>query len=136
MIEKYLLYPEIVCTTLHTEIKNKEDLYDYSIGKMVIDLDNHIIYCSRNIIPITKNGKISQSIKYYAHIGIFIFNRNFLNNYIDHLNTPLQQTEDIEWLKIIEMGYRIKTYEAIEYHEMGVNTENDYKKLLKKYQKN
>lgn len=133
MIEKHLLHPEIVCTTLHTEIKDEKDLYDFSIGKMVLDLNNHIMYCSRNTIPITKNGKISKNIPYYAHIGIFIFNRHFLKKYIAHDNTPLQLTEDIEWLKIMEMGYKIKSYHAIKFHEMGINTPEDYQKLLNKY---
>lgn len=133
MIEKHLNHLEIVCTTLHTEIIENENLYDYSIGKMVLDLNNHIMYCSRNTIPITKSGNISNDIPYYAHIGIFIFNRNFLRKYMGHPNTPLQLTEDIEWLKIMEMGYRIKSYKAIKYHEMGVNTPEDYQKLLNKY---
>ncbi len=133
MIEKHLTHPKIVCTTLHTEITNKDELHDYSIGKMVMDQQNNIMYCSRNLIPICKDGKISDIIKYYGHIGIFIFKRNFLLKYVEHENTPLQITEDIEWLKIMEMGYKIKSYLAQKYHEMGINTPEDYNKLINKY---
>ncbi len=136
MIEKHLSLQKIVCTTLHMEIKNEKELYDYSIGKMVMDNFDHIMYCSRNLIPVTKDGKISNDIKYYAHIGIFIFNREFLLEYMNHENTPLQITEDIEWLKIMEMGYKIKSYLALNFHEMGVNTQEDYEKLLNKYEIN
>jgi CMP-2-keto-3-deoxyoctulosonic acid synthetase len=47
-------------------------------------------------------------------------------------NTPAQLSEDIEWLKIIEMGYKIKSYEVDSY-EIGINTIDDYNYLSKKY---
>ena len=39
--------------------------------------------------------------------------------------------EDIEWLKIIEMGYKLKSYEITNKHEIGINTEEDYEYLIK-----
>jgi hypothetical protein len=42
--------------------------------------------------------------------------------------------EDIEWLKIIEHGYGIKSYEVKDV-EMGVNTLDDYNFLVDKYHK-
>ena len=48
-------------------------------------------------------------------------------------NTRHQLCEDIEWLKIIEMGYLIKSHLAPSFHERGVNTQEDYDFLLNKY---
>ena len=44
-------------------------------------------------------------------------------------NTPLQLSEDIEWLKIIEQGYKIVSSQVKNY-EIGVNTLNDYDYLI------
>jgi 3-deoxy-manno-octulosonate cytidylyltransferase (CMP-KDO synthetase) len=137
MIEKHLENrdkSELVCTTIHTKIKDLKHLYERSFGKMVIDQKNNIMYCSRNIIPGTKTNEINNEIEYLTHIGIFIFERDFLPKYIEYPNTPLQLSEDIEWLKIMEMGYRIKSYEIDEEYEIGVNTPEDYQYLLNKYQ--
>ena len=136
MIEKHLQNSNndnIVCTTIHTKIHNKDYLYNTSFGKMVIDNYNDIIYCSRTLIPSNKKGEIIDGYSYLTHIGIFIFKRWFLKKYMNHPDTPLQLMEDIEWLKIIEMGYKIKSFEVEEECEIGVNTIDDYNYLIAKY---
>lgn len=134
-IEKYIENeqdPTMVCTTIHSKISNDEDLYNRSIGKMVMDKNDNVMYCSRTMIPHTKTGLKDSSHTYNLHIGIFVYRRSFLPLFLDHKSTPAQLAEDIEWLKIIEMGYRIKSY-AVSNYEIGVNTAEDYKKLLAKY---
>ena len=42
--------------------------------------------------------------------------------------------QDIEWLKIIEQGYKINAVEIKE-HEIGIDTIDDYNYLKNKYQK-
>jgi len=134
-IKQYLDNEEdqkMVCTTLHYQLNNKEDIEGRSIGKMVVDLDDNVMYCSRAVIPHTKDGKINDSFEYMGHIGIFVFRKNYLPRFLNHQNTQAQLMEDIEWLKIIEMGYRIKSYQ-VENSEIGVNTIEDYKYLKNKY---
>ena len=50
-----------------------------------------------------------------------------LNKYSSLPDTPLQIMEDCEQLKILENGYKIKSYPTIEYNEISLNTEEDYK---------
>ena len=139
MIEKYIqdgyTNLDVVCATLHDVIKNKEYLNKTSFGKMVIDTHNHVIYCSRTLIPSNKKSQIVDDYQYLTHIGIFIFQRWFLQKYMKHPNTPLQLMEDIEWLKIIEMGYKIKSFLVTTECEIGVNTIEDYEYLKNKYEK-
>lgn len=134
-IQKYLLNENdenMVCTTIHTEINDDEEINNRGIGKMVMDCNDNVLYCSRCVIPHTKSGQINKNIKYYGHIGIFVFRRSFLPIFDHTENTPAQLSEDIEWLKIIEMGYRIKSYKVDSY-EIGINTIDDYNYLSKKY---
>lgn len=66
----------------------------------------------------------SADCSYYRHIGIFVFRRSYLPEYLKHENTPVQLAEDIEWLKIIEMGYKIRSFEIDS--EIAVNTDYNY----------
>lgn len=135
MIEKHMENKEdekLGCTTLHF-VLNRNDIRDLSIGKMVMDKNNNVMYCSRNFIPGTKNGEPKEGIEYFGHIGLFIFNREYLEKYFKEDNTRCQLSEDIEWLKIIEMGYKIKSYVGKKYSERGLNTLEDYLYLKNKY---
>lgn len=123
---------QVVCSTIHSEIINKNDYNNRGIGKMVLDVNNNVLYASRALIPHTKTGNSLQNHKYYAHIGIFVFRRSYLPKFLEHPDTPAQISEDIEWLKILEMGYKIKSYEVPNY-EIGVNTLDDFNYLSNKY---
>ena len=89
------------------------------------------MYCSRNVIPSNKNNDVVPDIDYYIHIGIFVFRASYLtDNY--YKNTRLQLIEDIEWMKIMEQGYKINSIE-VEDSERGVDTLEDYNYLVSKY---
>jgi 3-deoxy-manno-octulosonate cytidylyltransferase (CMP-KDO synthetase) len=123
----------IVCSTLHFKIENEIDLFNKSIGKLVLSSNDNILYCSRNCIPFNKEGKPDLSkTNYFGHIGLFVFKKDYLLDNFCEENTPLQLEEDIEWLKIIEQGYHIKST-CIKDYEIGVNTIEDYNYLVQKY---
>lgn len=121
-----------VCSTIHSLITNHNDYHNRGIGKMVLDNNNNVLYCSRALIPHTKDGESVKDFKYYAHIGIFVFKKDYLKLYLEHEDTPAQKMEDIEWLKILEMGYKIKSHQ-VPFYEIGVNTKEDFNYLSNKY---
>lgn len=122
----------MVCTTIHNKMKY-EDVNNTNIGKLVLDKYNNILYCSRSMIPGNKKNIINKNTIYNEHIGIFVFRCSFLDEYLKHENTICMLNEDIEWLKILEMGYKIKSFQIIGNHEIGINTIEDYNYLLNKY---
>jgi 3-deoxy-manno-octulosonate cytidylyltransferase (CMP-KDO synthetase) len=127
------LNSKVVCSTLHYKITDEKDLFNRSIGKLILDNKQNIIYCSRNCIPYNKEGIPNlEKTNYYGHIGIFVFNKKYLLDYYCKENTPLQLEEDIEWLKIIEQGFSLKSTIVKDY-EIGVNLPEDYTYLLDKY---
>lgn len=136
-IESYLSkkgkpnYQKLVCSTLHYQIKDINEINNSSIGKLVLNHQNDIMYCSRNVIPSNKKLEINKNQTYYGHIGVFIFDRNYLTEYMKQ-NTTYQLEEDIEWLKIIENGYSINS-SLVSNVEIGINTQEDYDYLLKKF---
>ena len=123
---------DCVCSTLHYKIVNKSELDNPNFGKMVMDKNNFVLYCSRNCIPSNKK-KDHGKATYYGHIGLFVFKTDYLKTYLSE-NTPNQLEEDIEWLKILEQGYKIISSEVTDF-EIGVNTQEDYDYLIKKHKK-
>jgi len=123
-----------VCSTLHYEIKNHEHLHNTNVVKILVNRYNQVIYGSRGMIPYHKSGNSQTNVKYYAHVGIFLFQKDFLFQFLNNSDTPAQNCEDLEWLKIIEMGEKLTSFEVNE-PEIGVNTIEDYNYLSKKYVK-
>lgn len=119
------------CSTVCFKTKDKEEINSKSRGKAVINKNNDILYCSRNIIPSNKKREISD-IEYNIHVGVFVFDTNYLMNEYTKENTPLQLEEDIEWLKIIEQGYRVNTIFSNKL-ERGIDTQEDYQYFLNKF---
>lgn len=124
----------LVCSTMYYTTNNKNEVTSRSRVKIVLNNNNDIIYCSRNVIPATKYKYFDESIMYKIHIGAYIYDYDYLvNKYLNiHEFGHLQLLEDIEWLKIIEQGYSINAVK-IDDCERGVDTEEDYKYLINKY---
>ena len=121
------------CSTICFKTDDDEEILSKSRGKAVVDNFNNIMYCSRNIIPSNKKENIITGHKYNIHVGIFVFDKNYLLEYFNRENTKNQLLEDIEWLKIIEQGFKINTIFS-EKMERGVDTIEDYEYLKNKYQ--
>ena len=117
--------------SLITNIQNV-CLKNRSIGKVVLNKRNDIMYCSRNIIPASKSHEINSSAIYYGHIGVFVFDKEYLMKEYMIENTQHQLNEDIEWLKILENGYRINV-SVVDNPERGIDTAEDYKYFTDKY---
>jgi 3-deoxy-manno-octulosonate cytidylyltransferase (CMP-KDO synthetase) len=68
----------------------------------------------------------SQSV--YYHVGIYAYKLHFLKTYNLLEDTPLQKAEDLEQLKILENGYKIKIA-LVQEQELGVDIPQDINKL-------
>ena len=119
------------CSTVCFKTKDKEEINSKSRGKVVVNKNNDILYCSRNVIPSNKKREISD-IDYNIHVGVFVFDTKYLMNEYTKENTPLQIEEDIEWLKIIEQGYSVNTIFSNKL-ERGIDTQEDYQYFLNKF---
>ena len=127
----------VKCSTLHYVFNDKKNIEKRSNGKLILDKFNNIMYGSRNVIPGCKNNNFNGKTLYYGHIGIFAFEKDYLLNYYLDGNSLYQLSEDIEWLKILEDGYRINSVLVdAKTHEIGVDTIEDYNYLKTKYQTN
>lgn len=134
-IEKREKNKKMVCSSLYYETQDFNEIKSRSRGKVVLDKDNNVMYCSRNIIPASKKNEIIPNYNYKIHVGIFVFDCEYLLNHYYSENTELQLCEDIEWMKILEQGFYMNCVKINE-HEIGVDTKEDYEYLKNKYEKN
>lgn len=111
-----LLVPEHITNLVHA-LKNdqqaqaatlmcKTDEYgQVSECKIVTDLNNNIMYFSRDDIPSRLRVPHSNFLKLY---NIVAFRKDFLLKFASWDLTPLERIEYIEYLRILEHGYRLK----------------------------
>jgi 3-deoxy-manno-octulosonate cytidylyltransferase (CMP-KDO synthetase) len=131
VIENYIINKP-TCSTVCYKTNDVNEITSRSRGKVVTNKENDIMYCSRNVIPSCKDSVVIPNHTYNIHVGIFVFNKNYLLNEYNLENTKNQLFEDIEWLKIIEQGKVVNTI-FTEKLERGVDTTEDYEYLKEKY---
>ncbi|MEW6102525.1 MAG: 3-deoxy-manno-octulosonate cytidylyltransferase [bacterium] len=120
---KELQNPSILMATLKKEIdKNLAD--NPNIVKVVVDKDDFALYFSR--------GKIPYSGRYYKHIGIYGYKKDFLLTFINLPKGKLEIEEDLEQLRALENGYKIKVA-TTEYDSPSIDTKEDLKEIQKYY---
>lgn len=92
-------------------LKEGENPESINIPKVVFDNDNNLLYMSRKAIPGVK-GKVSK-ITYYKQVCVYVLSYSELEAFGTFKGkTPLEQLEDIEILRFLEMGYKIKMIET------------------------
>ncbi|MFQ5729558.1 MAG: 3-deoxy-manno-octulosonate cytidylyltransferase [Waddliaceae bacterium] len=119
---------EAVMSTAVVPIHDREEAVDYSVNKCVMDTHGNALYFSRTLIPSSHTGEWRPDANYYKHLGIYGYRRQFLMHYADLEPTPLQIAEDLEQLKVLEHGYRMKVA-IVESQAIGVDTPEDIKKV-------
>ncbi|WCJ20592.1 3-deoxy-manno-octulosonate cytidylyltransferase [Euphorbia peplus] len=119
--------PDAVFSTAVTSLK-PEDAFDPNRVKCVVDNRGYAIYFSRGLIPFNKSGKVNPQFPYLLHLGIQSYDAKFLKIYPELQPTPLQLEEDLEQLKVLENGYKMKVIK-VEHEAHGVDTPEDVEKI-------
>ncbi len=111
--------------TAAAPIRNREDFLSPDVVKCVFDVNGYALYFSRAPIPCHFSKR---PLFAFAHIGIYCYRRAFLERLASLKTTDLQENEDLEQLKVLELGYRIKVSLADE-KTPSVDTPSDLVKL-------
>jgi 3-deoxy-manno-octulosonate cytidylyltransferase (CMP-KDO synthetase) len=97
--------------------------------KVVFDLNNNLLYCSRSLVPHQTKQPDGSRNQYYGIVGLHIIYRESLLKYDSKVNAEegwLYRTEDLEELKYLELGIPLKCVLAPYPVERSLNTELDY----------
>ncbi|KAK3037943.1 hypothetical protein RJ639_031834 [Escallonia herrerae] len=119
--------PDAVFSTAVTSLK-PEDAFDPNRVKCVVDNRGYAIYFSRGLIPHNKSGKVNPEFPYMLHLGIQCYDTKFLKIYPELTPTPLQLEEDLEQLKVLENGYKMKVIK-VDHEAHGVDIPEDVEKI-------
>lgn len=140
--DEALLDPDDILKCIEFKIKNvdsvvtckallnhSEDPFNKNTCKMATDLNDNLLYVSRNPIPGSKTGVLG---KIYKQICIYAFSKNQLNEYynygIKNGKTPAESYEDIEIIRFLELGINVKILE-VEGGTMAVDYMEDVKEV-------
>ncbi|MCX5782488.1 MAG: 3-deoxy-manno-octulosonate cytidylyltransferase [Elusimicrobia bacterium] len=106
-------------------LKNKKEILSPNVVKTVLDKKGFALYFSRYPIPYNRDKK---KARYYKHIGIYGYRKDFLIKFSAMAQTGLEKTEQLEQLRILENGFKIKTILS-KTDSLGVDVPQDIKKI-------
>lgn len=118
---------DIPCATLKTAYHNPVDVINGTTPKVVTDLNNDILLFTRSAVPYPK-AAIDYII--YKPIGVYAFKRDVLIKYGSLEMGPLERAEEIELLRLVEHGYKIRIAE-VESETVAVDTYKDLERVRK-----
>ena len=113
-------------STLCTPLAD-EDAGDPNICKVVRRLDGTALYFSRSAIPF-RRGSPERLAGPYKHIGLYVYRREFLVRLASLPHTPLERSESLEQLRVLENGFSIKVIET-SHDSIGVDTPEDLERV-------
>ena len=108
--------------TLACPIVNESELADRNVVKVVTDLNDNALYFSRARIPY---GDLSLARR---HIGVYGYQKATLLAFSKLQVSPLERSESLEQLRLLQNGYRISVIETDEPH-LGVDHPDDVAKV-------
>jgi len=126
LVEELIAHPEDGMTTTIVKIDDPEEVLQTSTVKCVVDSRGYALYFSRSPIPFYKKKG-----SYFKHVGIYAFRKEFLLQFATMENTPLQLAEDLEQMKILEHGQKIRTVVVDGEIDLSVDYPTDIEKVEK-----
>jgi 3-deoxy-manno-octulosonate cytidylyltransferase (CMP-KDO synthetase) len=109
--------------TVSTPITSREEFTNPNVVKVVTDRDGYALYFSRSPLPCHRDGAPG-GVLGQKHIGLYVYRREFLLSFAQLAPTPLEQAEQLEQLRALEWGFRIKVT-AIGAASIEVDTPRD-----------
>lgn len=121
LVQPYLLGEMPAMSTLAFPLANSDEFHDPNIVKVIMDQQRNAIYFSRAPIPHFREQVPAPVLH---HMGVYAFRRDFLLQYTQMPQTPLEKAELLEQLRAIEYGHKIRVC-RIESGTIEINTAED-----------
>jgi len=125
--------PAAAIATVATPIKTRADIMDPNVVKTVLDFDSNALYFSRAPIPWVRDTASKVQVRHLKHLGLYVFQREALLEYPTLPQGELERIEQLEQLRWLENGWKIRVAE-VEHDAVSVDVPEDIarvEKLLK-----
>ena len=114
--------------TVASPFSSGEDPTNPNVVKVVLALNGFALYFSRSLIPFTREGGETAATP-LKHVGLYVYRVRFLKQYAAMASTPLERTEMLEQLRVLENGFRIAAA-VCEVHTTGIDTAEQYEAFV------
>jgi 3-deoxy-manno-octulosonate cytidylyltransferase (CMP-KDO synthetase) len=114
-----------VCTRLSQN--DTQAIDDPNVVKVVIDRRGFALYFSRSPVP-HRRGPQDPGAGPFKHLGLYVYRREFLLQIAALEPTPLERSESLEQLRVLEHGFAIKVIET-RHDSIGVDTPADLERV-------
>lgn len=120
--------------SLYWPITEAAEVQNPNAVKVVTDTQDRALYFSRAPIPFSRaHGSIAKAlesgVQWKRHLGLYAYRLAALRRYTACAPTPLEISERLEQLRIMEQGGRIAMAQACEYIPPGVDTPDDLQRV-------
>jgi 3-deoxy-manno-octulosonate cytidylyltransferase (CMP-KDO synthetase) len=126
--------PQAAVATVATPIKVPGDIMDPNVVKVVLDFDDNALYFSRAPIPWVRDTGSAIQVRHLKHLGLYVFQREALLEYPTLPQGELERIEQLEQLRWLENGSKIRVAE-VEHDAISVDVPEDVARVEKLLQK-
>lgn len=110
---------------MYKAIEDAEEETSDTIIKVIFSLNNELLYMSRLPIPYKK---ASVPVARYKQVCVYGFTAQGLEVFSSRDKTPFERVEDIEILRFLELGYKVRMVET-KASSIAVDRPEDIKKV-------
>lgn len=128
--------PGAVVATVASPFAEHEDPNNPNMVKAILGVGGNALYFTRALAPYDRDGDAAQRVGAASaplkHVGLYAYRRSFLPIYRTLAETPLELTERLEQLRILEHGYSIAC--AVQrVDSSGIDTPEQYAAFVQRY---
>ncbi len=125
LAELMMAHGQIPMATLKCPLRDPRDSANPNVVKVVTDANGVALYFSRAPIPYARHP--GQGPGWFKHLGIYAYQKAFLEELVTWPPSPLELAEGLEQLRVLERGARIVVLET-PHDTVSVDTPEDLRR--------
>ncbi|HVO56767.1 MAG TPA: 3-deoxy-manno-octulosonate cytidylyltransferase [Dongiaceae bacterium] len=122
--------PAAAIATVAVPVRTPSDIMDPNVVKTVLDFEDNALYFSRAPIPWVRDSAAKVHARHLKHLGLYVFQRDALLEYPTLPQGELERLEQLEQLRWMENGWKIRVAE-VEHDAVSVDVPEDVERVEK-----
>ena len=127
-VNSLLEEPAAAIATVAVLIRTPGDIMDPNVVKTVLDFEDNALYFSRAPLPWVRDSAAKTHARHLKHLGLYVFQRDALLEYPTLPQGELERIEQLEQLRWLENGWKIRVAE-VEHDAVSVDVPEDITKV-------
>ncbi|RPG09184.1 MAG: 3-deoxy-manno-octulosonate cytidylyltransferase [Phycisphaera sp. TMED24] len=121
--------PKVKCSTLASPLDPVQQ-HNPNVVKVAMACDGSALYFSRSLVPFDRDNT---GAKHWRHVGLYAYRPDTLREFCQMPQTPLEQAEKLEQLRLLENGIPIQVVTHQEPSPPGVDTMEQYESFVERW---